>query len=63
MACDFIETITLNGQRQYILAVIEHATRRVHVLATTAHPTATWVIQAIRNLVMDLQGAGCRPAI
>ncbi|MFI7114789.1 hypothetical protein ACIBK9_51350 [Nonomuraea sp. NPDC050227] len=32
LACDFIETITLNGQRQYILAVIEHATRRVRVL-------------------------------
>jgi putative transposase len=24
LACDFVETITLNGQRQYILAVIEH---------------------------------------
>ncbi|MBO3752405.1 integrase core domain-containing protein [Streptosporangiaceae bacterium NEAU-GS5] len=61
LACDFIETITLNGKRQYILAVIEHASRRVRVLGTTAHPTATWVIQAIRNLVMDLQDAGCRP--
>ncbi|MFC6087390.1 integrase core domain-containing protein [Sphaerisporangium aureirubrum] len=59
-ACDFIETVTLNGQRQYILAVIEHATRRVRVLGTTAHPTATWVIQAIKNLVMDLEDAGCR---
>ncbi|MGW1091441.1 transposase [Streptomyces sp. NPDC002596] len=27
-AMDFIETITLTGQRQYILAVTEHATRR-----------------------------------
>ena len=60
LACDFIETVTLNGQRQYILAVIEHATRRVRVLGTTAHPNASWVLQAIRNLVMDLQDAGCR---
>ncbi|MGV9386666.1 integrase core domain-containing protein [Nonomuraea sp. NPDC003707] len=60
LACDFIETATLNGQRQYILAVIEHATRRVRVLGTTAHPSASWVIQAIRNLVMDLEDAGCR---
>jgi hypothetical protein len=34
LACDFIETVTLTGQRQYILAVIEHATRRVRVLGT-----------------------------
>ncbi|GGP02159.1 integrase [Nonomuraea glycinis] len=60
LACDFIETATLTGQRQYILAIIEHATRRIHVLGTTAHPTAAWVDQAFRNLVMDLQDMGCR---
>ncbi|MGW2153978.1 helix-turn-helix domain-containing protein [Nonomuraea sp. NPDC001699] len=60
LAADFIETITLNGQRQYILVVIEHATRRVRVLGTTAHPSASWVTQAIKNLVMDLDDAGRR---
>ncbi|MEV4020804.1 hypothetical protein AB0J35_61045 [Nonomuraea angiospora] len=29
MAADFFETVTLNGQRQCILALIEHATRRI----------------------------------
>jgi putative transposase len=58
LACDFIETVTLSGQRQYILAVIEHATRRVRVLGTTAHPSANWVIQAVKNLVMDLDDVG-----
>ncbi|MEO3862860.1 helix-turn-helix domain-containing protein [Acrocarpospora sp. B8E8] len=43
LACVFIETVTLDGQRQYILAVIGHATRRVRVLGITAHPTANWV--------------------
>jgi transposase len=60
LAADFIETVTLTGTRMYILAVTEHATRRVRVLGATAHPTTAWVTQTARNLMMDLQDAGCR---
>jgi transposase InsO family protein len=60
LACDFLETITLSGAHMYVLAVIEHRTRRIRILGATAHPTASWVAQAARNLVMDLEDAGCR---
>jgi hypothetical protein len=58
LACDFFETVTLGGARLYVLAVIEHASRRIRVLGATVHPTKSWVAQAARNLVMDLEDAG-----
>ncbi|MEU1630725.1 integrase core domain-containing protein [Streptomyces sp. NPDC020096] len=60
LACDFFETVTLSGARLYVFAVIEHANRRIRILGATAHPTASWVAQAAKNLVMDLEDAGCR---
>jgi transposase InsO family protein len=60
LAADFIETVTLTGTRLYVLAVIDHASRRIRVLGATAHPNTAWVSQAARNLVMDLEDARCR---
>ncbi len=60
LACDFFETVAPTGARLYVFAVIEHAGRRIRILGATAHPTASWVAQATKNLVMDLEDAGLR---
>ena len=58
LALDFFTADLLNGTKVYVLAVIEHGTRRIRVLGATENPVQSWVVQQARNLLMDLEDAG-----
>jgi len=51
VACDFCVTVTASFCIFYVFVVIEHTTRRILHVNVTAHPTADWTLQQLREAI------------
>ena len=51
IACDFCVVVTATFRVLYAFVVIEHASRRLLHVNITAHPTAPWTLQQLREAI------------
>lgn len=51
VACDFFVAVTARFRFLYVFVALEHASRRVIHLSATAHPTAAWTLQRLRETI------------
>src|SRR5215475_9553709 len=51
VACDFCVVVTATFRLLYVFVVMEHATRRILHTNVTAHPTAPWTLQQLREAI------------
>jgi hypothetical protein len=56
VACDFCVAITAIFRLLYVFVVIEHASRRLLHVNVTAHPTAEWTLQQLREAIPASHG-------
>jgi putative transposase len=60
LAADFLETVTSRASRSTCWRSLGTPPEAFGSSGTTDHPTTAWVVQAVRNLAMDLEDAGSR---
>ncbi|MFE7245491.1 integrase core domain-containing protein [Streptomyces sp. NPDC057580] len=58
VAVDFLHVDTINLTRIYALVMLEHRSRRAHLLGITANPSGPWTTQAARNFLMNTDTEG-----
>jgi putative transposase len=51
IACDFCIAVTATFRILYVLVVMEHGSRRLIHLNATAHPSAAWTLQQLRESI------------
>jgi putative transposase len=51
VACDFCVVVTATFRLLYVFVLMEHATRRILHVNVTAHPTASWTMQQLREAI------------
>ena len=51
IACDFLLAVTATFRQLYVFVVIEHRSRRLIHCNVTAHPTAAWTLQQLRESI------------
>ena len=51
VACDFCVVVTATFRLLYVFVLMEHATRRIVHCNVTAHPTAQWTMQQLREAI------------
>ena len=51
LACDFFIAVTATFRMLYVFVVIEHGSRRLVRVDVTAHPSADWTLQQLREVV------------
>jgi putative transposase len=56
VACDFCTVVTVSFRLLCVFVVMEHATRRIPRTDVTAHPTAQWTLQQLREALPSKHG-------
>ena len=51
IACDFFVAVTATFRLLYVFVVIEHCSRRLIHCNVTAHPSAAWTLQQMREVI------------